>query len=59
MLEYQAALMEAHTRFPHSPSRRRSFMESWRGLWAKGRFGRAKYRHEFGSGRRRGRRLEP
>ena len=53
MLRYATALVEAQKRFPNSPSRQLSFMEGWRGLKAKRKFGREKYREEFGCGRRR------
>lgn len=58
MLTYVTSMMEAQKRFPNSPSRQHSFMEGWRGLKAKGKFGREKYCEKFGRGRRRKTHLE-
>lgn len=58
MLMYGIALMKAQKRFPNSPSRQHSFMEGWRGLKAKEKFGREKYYKKFGRGRRRKTHLE-
>lgn len=43
---------EAIRRFPNSPSRARDFVRAYLGLVWKGKFGREKYRNEYGQGRR-------
>lgn len=52
LLTREEAQEEAGRRFGFGTSRYVSFMASWDGLEAKGRFGREKYRMEFGRGRR-------
>lgn len=52
MITVEEAEEEAARRFPNSPSRARDFMRSYLGLVWKGKFGREKYRFEYGQGRR-------
>lgn len=45
-------IKEAARRFPSSPSRELDFVRSYLGVVRKGKFGREKYRNEYGQGRR-------
>lgn len=52
MITVEEAEDEAYLRFPNSTSRARDFVRSYLGLVRKGKFGREKYRFEYGQGRR-------
>ena len=56
LLKKSEAEAEAERRFGVGTSRYNSFMESWRGLAEKGKYGRDKYMSSFGKSRRKDRR---